>query len=269
MVRYLAAEAGIRQFLDTGTGLLTSPNVHEVAHGIIPEARIVYVDNDPVIHAHANALLTGTGTTKIVPADLRDPEQILAAARDFLDFTKPVALLLVAILHFIPDEDDPAGIAAAYRDALPDGSFLALSHGTADFHPDEVTSTATSAYDGAAAPLVLRPKAAIEAFLDGFTPKPPGLVRAPLWYLDTTPKREDEKKIGIYAAVAKKVGTRWASRPCSPLAAGRRQPPFPVARKWRRALGTSHSALGNSHSGCSKMARLALNPGSGAARFCW
>jgi hypothetical protein len=204
-VRYLAREKGITQFLDIGTGIPTSPNVHETAGGqnaVSP--RVVYADNDSIIHAHANALLVGTGTTKIVLADLRDPDKILTEARDFLDFKQPVALLLVAILHFIPDSDDPAGIVAAYRDALSPGSFLALSHGTTDFHRAEVTGTATSAYDSAAAPLVLRPKTAIEKLLDGFTLEPPGLVQAPLWHPDKKPKPKDLEKIGIYAAVAEK-----------------------------------------------------------------
>jgi hypothetical protein len=203
-VRYLATERGVTQFLDIGTGIPTSPNVHETAAACARETRVVYADNDPVIHAHANALLTGTGTTRIILADLRDPGVILAGAREFLDFTKPVALLLVAILHFIPDAQDPAGIVAALRDALPSGSFLALSHGTSDFHPADVTGTATSAYDAATAPLVLRPRAAVEAFLDGFTVEPPGLVQAPLWHPDTKPKPKDLKKIGIYGAVAAK-----------------------------------------------------------------
>jgi hypothetical protein len=203
-VTYLAKEKGITQFLDIGTGIPTSPNVHETAAACAAGTRVVYADNDPVIHAHANALLTGTGTTKIILADLRDPQIILAHARDFLDFTKPVALLLVAVLHFIPDTEDPAGIVAALRDSLPPDSSLVLSHGTADFHPAEVAGTATAAYEAATAPLVLRPRAAIEAFLDGFVPEPPGLVQAPLWHPDTTPKPKDLKKIGIYAAVAAK-----------------------------------------------------------------
>ena len=102
-VTYLARDKGVTQFLDVGTGIPTSPNVHETAAAHAEGTRVVYADNDPVIHAHANALLTGAGTTRIILADLRDPDVILAAVRDFLDFTKPVALLLVAILHFIPD----------------------------------------------------------------------------------------------------------------------------------------------------------------------
>ena len=131
-VRFLAAEAGIRQFLDIGTGIPSAGNVHEVAGRAAPDARVVYVDNDPIVHVHANALLTGSGTTGIVLADLRDPAAILAhpSLRELIDFTRPVALLLVAILHFVKDEEDPAGIVASLRDALPDGSYLVLSHGT-------------------------------------------------------------------------------------------------------------------------------------------
>jgi hypothetical protein len=136
-VRFLAAEAGIRQFIDIGTGIPSAGNVHEVAGRAAPDTRVVYVDNDPIVHVHANALLTGSGTTGIVLADLRDPAAILAhpALLELIDFTKPVALLLVAILHFIKDEEDPAGIVATLRDSLPAGSYLALSHGTLDFHP--------------------------------------------------------------------------------------------------------------------------------------
>ena len=120
-VRFLAGEAGIRQFLDVGTGIPTAGNVHEVAARVAPEARVVYVDNDPIVNVHANALLTGAGTTGIVLADLRDPQAILAhpTIRRLIDFGEPVALLLIAVLHFIKDDEHPAGIVATLRDALP------------------------------------------------------------------------------------------------------------------------------------------------------
>jgi len=207
-VRFLATEKGITQFLDIGTGIPTAPNVHQVAAEAAPGARVVYADNDPIVHAHANALLTGTGTTRIVLADLRGPQAILAHPKvcGFLDFTRPVALLLIAILHFIPDAEDPAGIVAALRDGIPAGSYLALSHGTTDFHPAAVTGTAAAAYDQATAPLVLRPRAPIEAFFDGFTLEEPGLVQAPLWRPDGRPLRpKDIVKVGIYAGVAAKA----------------------------------------------------------------
>jgi S-adenosyl methyltransferase len=206
-VRYLVAEAGVRQFLDIGTGIPAAGNTHEVAQAIAPESRIIYADNDPIVLAHARALLTSDprGTTGYIDADLRDPEKIIVGAGEFLDFSQPVALLLVAILHFIADDDDPAGLVAAYRDALPSGSYLVLSHGTTDFHSQEVLSTAATAYSTGAARLALRPRAAIEAFFTGFTLEPPGLVQVPLWRPDTKPLRpEDLEKIGVYAAVGSK-----------------------------------------------------------------
>jgi hypothetical protein len=136
-VRFLAGQAGIRQFIDIGTGIPSAGNVHEVAGQAAPGVRVVYVDNDPIVHVHASALLTGTGSTGVVLADLRDPDVVLAhpELRALIDCTQPVAVLLVAILHFITDQEDPAAIVARLRDALPGGSYLALSHGTHDFHP--------------------------------------------------------------------------------------------------------------------------------------
>jgi hypothetical protein len=136
-VRWLAAEGGIRQFLDIGTGLPTSPNVHEVAQAVDPSARIVYVDNDPIVLTHARALLTSapTGHTAYVDADLGDVDRVLAGARDNLDLSQPVALLLFAILHFFDDDTDPYGIVGRLMAALPSGSYLVLSHLTADYDP--------------------------------------------------------------------------------------------------------------------------------------
>jgi hypothetical protein len=206
VVRYLAAEKGIRQFLDIGTGIPTHPSTHEVAQTVAPGAQVVYADNDPIVLAHARAFLPSGpgGNCAYVHADLRDPGMILDAARGSLDFTQPVALLLLAVLHFIRDGDGPAGLVAAYRDALPPGSYLALSHGTTDFHPDKkATSIAASAYNSASAPLVLRTRPEIEKLFDGFTMEPPGLVQAPLWHPDTDPEPGSLQKIGIYAGVAR------------------------------------------------------------------
>jgi hypothetical protein len=208
-VRFLAGEAGIRQFIDIGTGIPSAGNVHEVAGQVAQETRVVYVDNDPIVHVHANALLTGSGTTSIVLADLRDPEGILADAkvRGLIDFAQPVALLLVAILHFVPDAEDPAGIVATLRDALPPGSCLALSHGTADFHPPGSAGRAASGYEHATAPLVLRSFSQVSAFFDGFDLVEPRLVQAPLWRPDGRPPRPgDLAKIGIYAGVGRRKG---------------------------------------------------------------
>ena len=207
MVRFLAGEAGIRQFLDIGTGIPSTGNVHEVAGQVAPGSRVVYVDNDPIVHVHGNALLTGSGATSIVLADLREPGEILAhpKVRELIDFSKPVALLLIAILHFITEEENPYGIVATLRDALPSGSFLALSHGTADFHPPGVADEAAASYETATAPLVLRTFDRVSAFFDGFELVEPGLVQAPLWRPDGKPPRpKDLAKIGVYAGVGQK-----------------------------------------------------------------
>ena len=209
-VRFLAGEAGIRQFIDIGTGIPSAGNVHEVAGQVAPGARVVYVDNDPIVHVHANALLGGSGTTSIVLADLRDPKAILEhpKLRGLIDFTQPVALLLVAIVHFIKDAENPAGIVATLRDALPEGSYLALSHGTGDFHPPGTEGRAASAYQNATAPLVLRTLDQVSAFFDGFDLVEPGLVQAPLWRPDGKPPRpKDLVKIGIYGGVGHKNRT--------------------------------------------------------------
>lgn len=139
-VRFLVAEAGIRQFLDIGTGLPAANSVHEIAQGIAPSSRVVYCDNDPLVLAHARALLTSApeGRAAYVHADFRNPEAILSdpAVQDTLDFGQPVALMLVALLHFIPDSDDPARILATLLGALPPGSYLVASHVTAEHDPD-------------------------------------------------------------------------------------------------------------------------------------
>ncbi len=206
MVRFLAGEAGIRQFLDIGTGIPSAGNVHEVAGQVAPGSRVVYVDNDPIVHVHANALLTGSGTTSIALADLREPEAILAhpKVRALIDFSRPVALLLIAILHFITEDENPGGIVATLRDALPSGSFLALSHGTADFHPPGTAGEAAASYQTATAPLGLRPFDRVSAFFGGFELVEPGLVQAPLWRPDGKPPRsKDLAKIGVYAGVGR------------------------------------------------------------------
>jgi len=145
-VRYLVAEAGIRQLLDIGSGLPTQGNVHEVAHAVDPRVRVVYVDNDPVVLTHARALLTDDGYTKVVTADIRGPEEILAkpVVRQLIDFSQPVGLLLMSILHHIADYEDPAGIAARLREALPSGSYVAISsfRMPGEDHPADAAKTA-------------------------------------------------------------------------------------------------------------------------------
>jgi hypothetical protein len=201
-VRFLADEAGIRQFIDVGTGIPAAGNVHEVATG----ARVAYVDNDPIVHVHANALLTGSGTTSIVLADLRAPETILAhpRVRALIDFTQPVALLLVAILHFITEAENPARILAVFRDALPAGSYLALSHATADMRP-AAARDAAAVYDHATSSMSLRTRARVAAFFDGWDLIEPGLVQVPLWRPDgRQPRQRDLDRAWVYGGVARK-----------------------------------------------------------------
>jgi S-adenosyl methyltransferase len=204
-VRYLVGEAGLRQLIDIGTGIPTAGNVHEIAHQIDPGVRVVYADNDPIVHVHASALLTGSGNTSIVLADLREPELIFGhpAVTELIDFSQPVGLLLVAILHFITDSENPAGIVERLRDALPPGSYLALSHGTADFHPSAAVSQAKKIYDRATAPLVLRGYGQIAGLFEGFELVEPGLVQVPLWRPDHE-SACDVGKIGIYGGVGRK-----------------------------------------------------------------
>jgi SAM-dependent methyltransferase len=204
-VRFLAAEAGIGQFLDIGTGIPAAGNVHEVAQRAAPGARVVYVDNDPIVHVHASALLTGEGDTGIVLADLREPETILAhpQVRAMIDFTEPAALLLVAIVHFLTNSEDPAAVIGVLRDGLAPGSFVVLSHGTSDFHPPATVGLAAAAYERATAPLVLRSRAQVVRFFEGLELVEPGLVQVPLWRPDGNPPR-DLRKIAIYGGVGRK-----------------------------------------------------------------
>jgi hypothetical protein len=205
-VRFLVGEAGIRQIIDIGTGIPATGNVHEIAGQIAPDTRVAYVDNDPIVHVHANALLTGTGTTSIVLADLRDPEAILAHPKigALIDFTQPVALLLVAIMHFISDPENPARIIAAFRDALPAGSYLALSHGTADLRP-EAARQAAAVYDQATSTFTPRSHAEVTEFFDGWDLVEPGLVQVPLWRPDGRPPRQKElSRVWVYGGVARK-----------------------------------------------------------------
>jgi hypothetical protein len=202
-VRY-AVDGGIRQILDIGTGLPTSPNVHETAQELTPDVRVAYVDNDPIVKAHADALLNRSGTNSIVLADLRDPQAIVdhPDVRRVIDFDEPVALLLVAILHFLTDAEKPEQIVAALRDALPAGSFLVLSHATGDLFDRR---EAQAVYNNATATMNLRTHAEVERFFDGFELVEPGLTQVPFWRPDTPPPARSGE-IGFYGGVARKTG---------------------------------------------------------------
>lgn len=183
-VRYVASH-GVTQFLDIGAGLPTQQSVHQVAQEIAPGIRTVYVDNDPVVLAHSRALLGDNSTTAAVLGDVRDPAGVIGdlAVRELVDFTRPVCILLVAVLHFVPDAADPKGLLAAFRDAMVPGSYLILSHGTVDGAPPEVAAKADASrvYDQATAQVTLRGAAQVAALLEGFTLVEPGLVHTSQW----------------------------------------------------------------------------------------
>ena len=182
-VHYLVAEAGIRQFLDIGTGIPTANNTHEVAQRADPSARVVYVDNDPIVLTHARALLASdpAGVTGYVDADLRDTGAILAAAARTLDFAQPIAVMLIGVLHCIPDEDYPAEIVATLMRAVPPGSYLALSHPAADIHAEEMAAGAAMMNQAMAGSITFRRRAQVATFFDGLDLVEPGLVSTPQW----------------------------------------------------------------------------------------
>jgi hypothetical protein len=184
-VRYLAGEAGIRQFLDIGTGIPSANNTHEVAQAAAADARIVYVDNDPIVLAHARALLTSTeqGATAYIQADLRDTQAILGQAARTLDFSQPVAIMLLGILHLISDAEDPYRIVAQLLDAVPAGSYLAISHPASDIHPTQ--AEAQRRYnERVSTPQTMRNHAEVCRFFDGLTLVPPGVVYVHTWRPD-------------------------------------------------------------------------------------
>jgi SAM-dependent methyltransferase len=183
-VRFLAAERGVRQFLDIGTGLPTASNTHEVAQETAPDARIVYVDNDPIVLTHARALLTSTpaGATAYLDADLRDPAGILAAAAQTLDFGQPVALMLLIILHMIADSDDPYGIVAALVRALAPGSYLVLAHPASDIRAEQMAEMTRRVNERMRGPkATMRDRDAIARFFDGLDLLEPGVVQPQQW----------------------------------------------------------------------------------------
>lgn len=243
-VGFLAEEAGVRQFLDIGVGLPAphGANTHQIAQDIAAQARVVYVDNDPLVLAHARALLTGTreGATAYLDADLREPDTILKSTvlRDTLDLTLPVGLLLLAILHFIPDACDPYGIVARLVAVLPPGSFLAISHATNEYMTaEQATAGEAAATASSHTPFKLRSRTEISQFLTGLQPVDPGLISVADWRSEherqPRPSPADTAILGAIARIPDRafagrrgarvrptVGERWISVPMEQPSAG-------------------------------------------------
>ena len=203
VVRYLAGEAGIRQFLDIGTGLPTADNTHQVAQDIAPDSRVVYVDNDPLVLVHARALLTSNpgGVTDYVDADVHDPAGILAGAARTLDLGRPVAVMMLGILNFVLDDDEARRIVTHLMDAVPGGSYLAVTHPTVEMH-GEMNVPAMAFWNERATPRIrARTRADLAALLDGLELIEPGLVSCPRWRPDGS---EEPPETPLWAALARK-----------------------------------------------------------------
>jgi hypothetical protein len=202
--RYLAGEAGIRQFLDVGTGLPTVDNTHEVAERVADDVRVVYVDNDPVVLTHARALLTSTrATTAYVDADLHDPDRILAAAGQTLDLGRPVALMLLGILGHIEDDDEARAIVARLLDAMAPGSYLTICEGTNDLYPEGEEAQQFYNETGAA-PYRLRSASQVAEFFEGLELVDPGVVSCPRWRPDPGDRRALLAEMDQVAGVGRK-----------------------------------------------------------------
>ncbi len=200
-VRHLVAEAGIRQLLDIGTGLPTVNNTHQVAQATAPECRIVYVDNDPLVLVHARALLTSTseGVTIYLHADVRDPERILQEAARTLDFTRPVGLMLLGIINYVTDTAEAHTVVNRLLDALPSGSYLTMSHPTAEIHSEAVEASMRRWNESGAAQIRTRNREELTRFFDGLELLEPGVVSCSLW-------RPDPSDVGTHAEVHQYCG---------------------------------------------------------------
>ncbi|MGF7235848.1 MAG: SAM-dependent methyltransferase [Frankia sp.] len=205
-VRYLAAEEGVRQFLDIGTGIPTSPNVHEIAQSIDPTARIVYTDNDPIVSVHARALLTGspTGATAYFDADLREPDLIVEKAATVLDLSQPVALLAFGILMFVPNHTEPFKLISQLMAPLASGSQLALTHPSAELHTPGVAAGVAASYARSGISFQFRTKDEIGRFFEDLDLVEPGIVPMAEWHPDSEPNLEAAGVAWAYAAVGRK-----------------------------------------------------------------
>ncbi|ONI87316.1 hypothetical protein ALI22I_23105 [Saccharothrix sp. ALI-22-I] len=199
------ADAGVRQFLDLGSGIPTVGNVHEIAQRAAPESRVVYVDFEDVAVAHSRMLLEDDDQSTVLQEDMTDTDAVLAGVRDtgLIDFAEPIGVLTVGVFHFVPPERDPVGVVAAYRDAVAPGSYLALSQFTADLQPEEMTGV-VAVMRRSANPMFPRTHAEITAMFDGFDLVEPGVVPLPLWRPEDGAVEEDADRAGIFAGVGRK-----------------------------------------------------------------
>ena len=195
-------DAGIRQFLDIGAGLPTSPNTYEVAQSAAPEARVVCVDDDPMVFLHAEALMAKKGNTRVVQADMRNVAEVLAAARELLDFTEPVALMFVGCLHHLADSDDPANVVAQYLAALAPGSYLILSHATDEFAPERTHQTSAEAAQRGAT-WIPRGKDDILRMFNGLELLDPGLVLVSYWRPEGGVPDPNADRAWVYGGIAR------------------------------------------------------------------
>ena len=204
VVRFLTGEAGIRQFLDIGTGIPTANHTHQVAQSVAPDCRVVYVDNDPVVLSHARVLLTShpAGATQYIDADLNDPQKILDGAARLLDFSRPVAVILMAILQHIDDEHDPYAIVAALMGALPAGSYLALSHPASDIDAEAMAKMADVLNKMMAEKVTFRAQAEVAPFFAGLELIDPGMTNVPDWRPETD--EEASSPAALWGGVARK-----------------------------------------------------------------
>ncbi|MEU3979395.1 SAM-dependent methyltransferase [Streptomyces sp. NPDC026672] len=196
------ATQGIDQFLDIGTGIPTEPNLHQIVQAVVPTAKVVYTDNDPIVLAHAEALLVSRpeGATDYIEADVRRPDQILEHAQGVLDFERPVAMSLIALMHFVPEDQGPYDIVRNLIAALPSGSYLVLSHAASDLYP-ELARQVTEEYAKGGIRLGFRTRPEVVRFFDGLELVEPGVVTAPEWYRETEAPAPEGS--GIYAGVAR------------------------------------------------------------------
>ncbi|MDW5330146.1 SAM-dependent methyltransferase [Plantactinospora sp. KLBMP9567] len=202
VVRFLVEDAGIRQFLDVGTGLPSADNTHEVAQSLDPHCRVVYIDNDPLVMAHARALLTSApgGSCDYVEADLRQPDTILASARQTLDFSQPIGLMLLGVVNHLMDDDVAYGSVAQLVQAMPTGSYLVLTHSTAEIHGEPMLRVMRETTERGGTPIRARTKTELERFFDGLDLLEPGVVTCSRWRPDP---ESDEPEVYLFGGVGR------------------------------------------------------------------